>query len=192
MRLKSGYTSAACSSAINQMLLTAMKKYGGSAADRGGNFYISGTPDNRWPDDDILGCIQTIDKSNFEIVKDPNATIYSMDRYPAGLPPVVNSFTASSASVSAGQPVTLSWDVTGASYLFIDKVGFVRGNTGSITVTPLVTTTYTILPTNRYLANNDGFGDGNRVTATVTVTVSGGANRAALTSTLEHSMVPGR
>ena len=62
-----------------------------------------------------------------------------------------------------------------------------RGNTGSITVTPLVTTTYIIVPTNRFLANNDGFGDGNRVTATITVIVSGGA---ALTSTLRHTIMP--
>ena len=35
MRLKSSFTSSACSSPINQMFLAAMKKYGGIAADRG-------------------------------------------------------------------------------------------------------------------------------------------------------------
>lgn len=173
MRLKPGYTSAACSSAIDQMFLTAMKKYGGIAADRGGNMYISGTPDNRWPDDDILGCIQNINVSNFEIVKDPALTIYSGARYPTGVPPVVNSFTASTSAVSPGQPVTLSWDISGASYIFIDQAGLVRGNTGSVIVNPAVTTTYSILATNRFLSNDDGTGDGTRVTASVTVTVNG-------------------
>ena len=172
MRLKPGYTSGTCTSAIDQMFLTAMKKYGGIAADRGGNMYISGTPDDRWPDDDILGCLQTIDVSNFEIVKDPASTIYSGARYPAGPPPVVNSFTASSVTVGAGQPVTLSWDVSGASYIFIDKVGLVRGNTGSVVVTPTATTNYSILATNRFLSNDDGTGDGERVTASATVIVS--------------------
>ena len=189
IRLKAGYTSSACSSPIDQMFLTAMKTYGGIAADRGGNLYISGTPDDRWPDDDIIGCIGGIASSNFEVVKDPNSTIYSGDRYPAGPPPVVNSFTASAQTVSPGQPVTLSWDITGASYIFIDKVGLVRGNTGSIVVNPTVTTTYTILPTNRYLANDDGFGDGQRVTSSVTVGVSGGP---ALVSTMQHAQIPAR
>ena len=188
MRLKSGYTNSACSSAINQMFLTAMKKYGGIAADRGGNMYISGTPDDRWPDDDILGCIQTIDKSNFEIVRDPSVTIYSGDRYPAGLAPVINSFAASSKNVTAGQPVTLSWDVTGASYLFIDKVGFVRGNTGSVVVYPKAGTTYTIVASNRFLVNDDGTGDGQRPIATVSVTVSG----ASASSTMQRASVQQR
>ena len=185
MRLKSAFTSSACSSPINQMFLSAMKKYGGIAADRGGNLYVSGTPDDRWPDDDILSCMASLDKSNFEIVKDPTATVYAMDRYPAGLAPVINSFTASSKSVTSGQPVTLSWDVTGASYIFIDKVGLVRGNTGSVVVNPTVTTTYNIVPSNRSLINDDGTGDGQRPVASVTVTVSG----AAASSTMQHAQM---
>jgi hypothetical protein len=56
--------------------------------------------------------------------------------------------------------VTLSWNVTNASYVIISPgAGAVRGTT--VTVTPAQSTTYTLYATNQY----------GRTTATVTVNV---------------------
>jgi hypothetical protein len=40
-------------SATNQIILTALKKYGMMVADNGSAWYISGAPDPRWNDDDL-------------------------------------------------------------------------------------------------------------------------------------------
>ncbi|TET34296.1 MAG: hypothetical protein E3J72_14740 [Planctomycetota bacterium] len=66
LRLKSGFDISGFS-AKNQVILTALKKYGMFVADNGGNWYISGAPDMRW-DDDELGELKTIEGSNFEAV----------------------------------------------------------------------------------------------------------------------------
>jgi hypothetical protein len=78
---------------------------------------------------------------------------------PTGNPPVINSFTATPSSVTAGTAVTLSWTASNDTYDFIDLLGGVHG--GSITVTPSATTTYHLTATNQYGAT----------TASVTVTV---------------------
>lgn len=51
-----------------QVILKAMKKYGMFVADNGSNWYISGSPDSRWSDDE-LNQIKTIKGSNFEVIK---------------------------------------------------------------------------------------------------------------------------
>ena len=51
-----------------QVILKALKKYGMFVADNGSNWYISGSPDPRW-DDDELGQLKSIAGSNFEVVK---------------------------------------------------------------------------------------------------------------------------
>ena len=55
-------------SAINQIILRAMKKYGLILADIGSNLYISGSPDERWNNDDLRKLGQ-IHGSDFEVVK---------------------------------------------------------------------------------------------------------------------------
>lgn len=86
--------------------------------------------------------------------------IYTSANVPSGASPVINSFTASSQSIAVGTQVTLSWNVTGASYLVVSPdVGAVRGT--SAAVTPSQSTTYTLYATN---ANA-------RSTATVSITV---------------------
>ncbi len=75
--------------------------------------------------------------------------IYTAANVPQGSAPSIASFTASSQSVSAGTPVTLSWNVTGASYLIVSPdVGAVRGT--SVIVTPTQSTTYTLYATNAF------------------------------------------
>lgn len=73
--------------------------------------------------------------------------------------PVINSFVANEMSVSPGDPVVLSWDVTGAGTVTVSGVDRVWGS--SVTVNPEVTTTYTLTA-----ANNIG-----AATSDVTVTV---------------------
>jgi hypothetical protein len=143
--------------ADDQVILTALKKYGMILADNGSGIFISGTPDNNWNNSD-LNLLKTITAANFEVVA--MGTIYTPANVPTGAAPVINSFTANPTTVSKGQLVTLSWSIGGAEYNIISpQVGAVRGT--SVYVYPAVTTTYTLYSTNKY----------GRSAATVTVTV---------------------
>src|SRR6266567_4144179 len=145
--------------ADDQVILTALKKYGMILADNGSAVFISGVPDNRWNNSD-LNMLKTITASNFEVVQ--MGTIYTDSNVPTGPSPTLSSFTASATSVTSGTPVTLSWSESGAIYNIISPtVGPVRGASGSVTVFPTATTTYTFYATNQY----------GRTTASVTVTV---------------------
>jgi hypothetical protein len=119
--------------------------------------YISGAPDDNWDNNDLhnLGSVTAAD---FEVVE--MNPIYTVANVPAGASPVITSFTASSQVISAGTPVTLSWNVTGASYLIVSPdVGAVRGT--STVVSPTQSTTSTLSTTNAF----------GRTTATVNITV---------------------
>ena len=62
--------------------------------------------------------------------------------------PVINSFSADPATITVGESSTLSWSVTDATTVIIDQsVGSVA-LTGTTTVTPATTTTYTLTATN--------------------------------------------
>lgn len=67
VRLKAGFDISGFSPHV-QVILTALKKYGMFVADNGSNWYISGSPDSRWNDDE-LGELKSIAGSNFEVVK---------------------------------------------------------------------------------------------------------------------------
>ncbi len=54
-------------SATNQVILTALKKYGMILADNGSNWYLSGTPDEQWDNDDLRK-LADISGSAFEAV----------------------------------------------------------------------------------------------------------------------------
>ncbi len=59
--------------------------------------------------------------------------------------PVINSFAASSSTISQGSSTTLSWNISNASSAAIDTgVGSITIPTGTIVVSPAVTTTYTL------------------------------------------------
>jgi hypothetical protein len=138
-------------SAANQVILTAMKKYGMILADNGGYFFFQGVPDPRWNDDD-LGNLDSIPSSDFEVVQmAPTYPGWDANTAPTGATPTINSFAASATTVAAGTPITLTWNTSNDSYDFIDKLGGVRG--GSITTTPTATTTYTLTATNQYGAS---------------------------------------
>jgi hypothetical protein len=147
IRLKAGFDISGFSPA-NQAILTAMKKYGMILADNGGYFYFQGVPDPRWNDNDLEN-LDAIQSSNFEVVQmTPAFPGYDDNTAPTGNPPAIASFTASASTVSAGTPVTLTWQTSNDSYDFIDVLGGVRG--GSVVVKATATTTYTLNATNQY------------------------------------------
>ena len=78
--------------------------------------------------------------------------------------PVVASFTASPATIDAGQSSTLQWSVTNADSVSITSLGTVS-NSGTRSVSPTTTTTYTLTATNA----------AGSVTRTATVEVRAGA-----------------
>jgi hypothetical protein len=156
MRLKASFNISTYSAA-NQVILNALKKYGMIMADNGSNMYLSGAPDDRWDNND-LHLLGQVKASDFEVIQ--MTPMYTQNTLPTGASPQISSFTASSTSVSVGTPVTLSWQVNGASYIIVSpQVGAVRST--SVVVTPLQTTTYTLYATNAF----------GRTTSMVTITV---------------------
>jgi len=156
MRLKASFDISGFSP-HNQVILTALKQYGMILADNGSAIYITGMPDPNWNNND-LGALKSITASSFDVIQvDP---LYTPANVPTGPSPVVVSFTANPTTVSAGQPVTLTWNVTDSIYNIISpQVGPVRGT--SVIVYPTATTTYGLYATNQY----------GRKIAKVTVTV---------------------
>jgi hypothetical protein len=155
LRLKANYDISHFSRNI-QVILTAFKKYGMIMADNGSSMYISGAPDDRWDNSDLHNLGQ-VPASAFEVVQ--MSPIYTASNGPQGSAPTISSFTGTT-STGAGSSVTLSWNVSNASYLIVSpSPGAVRGT--SVTIAPSQTTTYTLYATNQY----------GRSTATVTVNV---------------------
>ncbi|MGC1911097.1 MAG: IPT/TIG domain-containing protein [Candidatus Acidiferrales bacterium] len=156
LRLKADFDISGYS-ATNQVILRALQKYGMIMADNGSNMFISGAPDDRWDNDD-LHQLANVTAADFDVVQ--MNPIYTQSNLPAGATPAIGNFSASALTTTAGVPVTLSWAVTGASYLIVSpQIGTVRGT--SVAVTPSQTTAYTLTATNEF----------GRTTASVTVTV---------------------
>jgi len=155
LRLKSAYDISSFSPQM-QVILIAMKTFGLILADNGSALYVTGVSDNRWGSD--LDSLKTVPASAFEVVQiNP---VYTNSNYPTGSAPTISAFTASATHVSSGGSVTLSWTTSGGGYVIVSPgPGAVRDT--SATVTPTVTTTYTLYATNQY----------GRTTATVTVNV---------------------
>jgi len=156
LRLKASFDVSGFSTA-NQVILNAMKKYGLILADNGSSMYISGAPDSRWDNNDLHNLGQ-VTAPNFEVLE--LSPLYNNSTAPSGPAPTISSFSASSTSVTAGSNVTLSWAVTGASYVIVSPmIGATRATSAS--VSPSSTTTYTLYATNAF----------GRSTSTVTITV---------------------
>lgn len=77
-------------------------------------------------------------------------------------PPVINSFSANLPSVELGQTVTLTWTTSNASSVNISPGIGAMGTSGSTTVTPTATTSYTLTATGK---------TGSPVSSSATVTV---------------------
>ena len=68
-----------------------------------------------------------------------------------GNPPVINSFTVADPYPLYGAQTSLSWNVSNANSLSIDQnIGAVPGPAGSVTIAPLLSTTYTLTAANDY------------------------------------------
>ena len=141
----------------SKVILQCLQQYGMIMADNGSSMFISGAPDDRWDNND-LSSLKTVPASAFEVVLiNP---LYTQNNIPKGPNPVIASFTANPPIVSHGQPVTLSWNVSGQEYNIVSpQAGLVSGT--SVTLVPAKTTTYTLSSTNQY----------GRSTAKVKVTV---------------------
>jgi hypothetical protein len=156
LRLKASYDVSSFSANV-QVILNALKKYGMIMADNGSPMYISGAPDSRWDNDDLHNLGQ-VTASDFEVVQ--MNPVFTASNVPQGSAPSIASYTASPTTVSAGGSSTLSWSVTGASYIIVSpQIGAVRGS--SVSFSPTQTAVYTLYATNQY----------GRSTATLTLTV---------------------
>ena len=145
LRLKASFNISSYP-ADDQVILTAMKKYGLILADNGSAIFVSGAPDDRWNNSN-LNLLKQVTGSNFEVVQ--TGTVYTPANVPTGPSPTVSSFSANPTTVTKGQPTTLSWSVSNSTYNIIaPRAGPVRGN--SIVVTPSATTTYTLSSTNQF------------------------------------------
>jgi len=145
MRLRADFDISSFS-ASNQVILTALKKYGMILADNGSAVYISGAPDSRWDNDDLHN-LGSITASDFEIIA--MKPIYTDANLPSGAPPSIENFSANSPTIARGKPVTLSWSASNAIYASVSPtVGPVCGT--SVMVNPKSTTTYTLYLSNQY------------------------------------------
>ena len=80
LRLKANFDISGFSAA-NQVILTALKKYGLIMADNGSSMYISGAPDSRWDNSDLHN-LGSVTASNFEVVA--MNPIYTVCKYANG------------------------------------------------------------------------------------------------------------
>ena len=159
-------------SAINQAILTAMQLYGMIVADNGGYFYIQGSLDSRWNDSDLAN-LGGIPSSDFSIIQmTPAYPGWDSVTAPTGDAPVIDSFSASPTTVSSGAAVTFTYSLTGDSYDYIDMIGPIRAGSGTVTINPTATQTYTLYSMNQY-GNNRANGNGVAVSTPITVVVTG-------------------
>jgi len=188
IRLKASYNTSGYS-AINTAILTAMQQYGLIMADNGGYGYYIGATDSRWNDSDLAN-LGEIPMSNFDVIDGTSGSTTMTPAYPGwdsvtaptGAQPVISSFTASPQTISAGTPVTFNFSVSGDSYDYIDMAGPVRlrpngggpgVNTGSVTIYPTATQTYTLYAVNQYGNNGAGAGFGVTPSTPITIVVPG-------------------
>jgi hypothetical protein len=151
-------------SKVNQVILTAMQQYGMILADNGSYFYFQGASDPRWDDDDLSN-LKSVPSSEFDVVQmTPEFPGEDSATAPTGASPAIDTFRASASSVSAGSPVTFTYSVSGDSYDYIDMIGPVAAGSGSVTINPTATRTYTLNSTNAY---------GRTASTPITVTVPG-------------------
>src|SRR5579872_3451569 len=154
-------------SAANQIILTALQRYGMMLADNGSSWYISGAPDPRWNNDD-LHALTGIAGSNFEAVDvsplmvDPNSgqalqTSVSVNVSPPSASVAVNAQRQFSAAVSGNSDQSVTWDVNG--HVGGDStVGFIDSISGLYTAPSVVPSpaTLTVHATSRALSSAFG------------------------------------
>src|SRR5581483_9535067 len=140
-------------SATNQIILTALQRYGMMLADNGSSWYISGAPDSRWNNDD-LHALTTIAGSNFEAVDvsplmvDPNSgqarqTSVSVGVSPAAASVPENGKQQFTATVVGNADQSVTWDVNG-TIGGNSTVGFIDSISGLYTAPSVVPSPATV------------------------------------------------
>ena len=110
-------------SPVNQIILTALKRYGMVLADNGSAWYLSGAPDDRWNNTELRQLL-TIAGSNLEAVDatvlmiDPNSGQAKQGAAAVSVSPATASVQVSTqkqftASVSGTTNPAVTWDVNG-------------------------------------------------------------------------------
>jgi hypothetical protein len=67
LRLKADYDISSFSNPV-QVILTALKQYGMIVSDNGGDWYLSGVPDERWDNEQLVTELRTVLAENLEVV----------------------------------------------------------------------------------------------------------------------------
>jgi hypothetical protein len=70
---------------VDQIILTALKRYGMFVADNGSSWFLSGSPDNRW-NNDTLHALTSIPGADFEAVDESHLQVSASSGEAAGLP----------------------------------------------------------------------------------------------------------
>jgi hypothetical protein len=154
-------------SATNQIILTALKRYGMMLADNGSSWFISGATDARWNNDD-LHALTGISGSNFEAVDvsplmvDPNSgqalqTSVSVSVNPPSANVLVNAKKQFAATVTGNSNQAVTWDVDGVVG-GNSSVGFIDSISGLYTAPPVVPSpaTVTVHATSKAVASAVG------------------------------------
>ncbi len=130
----------------DQVILSALKKYGLIIADNGSALFISGTPDDRWNNAE-LDQLKTLTTSDFEVVL--LGPVYAPGNVPTGPKPTLSNLIATPPVIAPGQSSTLSWRSTNTIYTVVSpEVGPTRET--SVVVYPSGTTNYKVYVTNQY------------------------------------------
>lgn len=93
-------------SRTNQIILTALKRYGMIVADNGSSWYISGAPDNRWNNDD-LHLLGTIPGSDFEAVDESSLQVNVNSGQSSGSVPIVSTPSPTRSSIATPTHTTV-------------------------------------------------------------------------------------
>jgi hypothetical protein len=160
-------------SPTNQIILTALKRYGIMLADNGASWFIAGAPDSRWDNTD-LHTLTTIAGSNFEAVDtsplmvDPNSgqarqNSVSVTVTPGGASVRINAQQQFTATVSGNSNQLVTWDVNGI-VAGNSTVGFIDSVTGLYTAPSAVPSPSTVAVHATSLAMSSAVG-----TAAVTI-----------------------
>jgi len=126
----------------NQVILTALQKYGAFVADNGANMYFTANNDSRWDTDDVA-LLGALTEANFDVVQ--TTPVINGQAPPTGAAPVISSFTAT----TSGSNTTLNWNVTGATYSYIKEAPASLSQT-STTIPYVSGATYTLVANNLY------------------------------------------
>jgi hypothetical protein len=147
-------------SETNQIILTAMKKYGLMLTDNGGKLFFQGTTDSRWSDSDLYNLTHVL-SADLEVVQMPKPE--DSTTAPTGQAPYIGGFTATQQTYQGSTFLLLHANVSTASYSFMSVPGMGNGSIFRgymIVPVPTVTTTYTLTSRNQF----------GTTTASVTVT----------------------